>query len=89
MRDSYSALLGWLSHAKCPPPARLLAPSSALPWRRSRAAPSAPSCPFFPGAAQAVVSPPCLGKVPRFLALHHPAMFLGWVPGPAWVSYVT
>ena len=81
MCDSYSALLGWLSHARCPPPwpfspgpgdhlptrgASLLGPTPAasqskllsysplLPPTRggARTAPSAPSCPFSPGASR-------------------------------------
>ena len=68
MHDPYSALLGWLSHARCPPPwpfspgpgghlhtrgASLLGPT------RTRAREAAPQ-----------TRP---GKVLRFLALHHPA----------------
>ena len=67
-----------LSHAKCPPPARLLRlpPSRKMPVFRPPVAALGPQlapllAPFVPRRG-AVVSPPYPGKMPGFLALQAP-----------------
>jgi len=68
MRDPYSALLGWLSHARCLPPWPFSpGPSEATSLRE------VPASLALLAPAPGRPPPTRPGKVLRFLALHHPA----------------